>query len=164
MLYFPAKDAIGEDNVGLRKAYFIITGRSASASESLINSLAPCIRVVTIGSASTGKNVGSHTCKDNQYEWQLQPITFYYYNRNHETVPETGLAPDIPVDESTIGTFYELGDVRERLLSVALREIAGIMARSATDYGELLLSPVDEGPPRRKIEGLKYNEQLIIDN
>ncbi|MCL1933777.1 MAG: S41 family peptidase [Candidatus Azobacteroides sp.] len=158
--YFPAKNVIGENNVGLRKAYFIITGRTASASESLINSLAPCISVVTVGSVSTGKNVGSYTLKDDRYEWQLQPITFYYYNREHKAVPETGIVPDIPVNENNVGIWYDLGDTRELLLSVTLEQITGNSSlRSAEDYGRVFLkSAEDEERQHRKVEGLINGE------
>jgi len=160
VLHFPTNDVIGGNNLGLRKAYFIITGQSASASEKLINSLAPCISVVTVGSVSVGKNVGSYTIKDNRYEWQLQPITFYYYNREHHTVPETGIVPDIRVDENNVGTWYDLGDTRELLLNVTLEQITGVVqARSAIDYGQLPVKPTGEdGRQRRKTEGL-----IVID-
>ena len=156
ILYFPTKDAIGGNNVGMGKAYFIITGRTASASESLINSLAPCISTVTIGSVSVGKNVGSYTIKDNNYEWQLQPITFYYYNREHHSIPETGIVPDISVNENDVNTWFDLGDTREILLNAALEQITGNSSmRSAINYGRVLLKPVrEEGRMRRNVEGL----------
>jgi len=159
ILYFPAKDVIGENNVGMRKVYFIITGRTASASESLINSLAPCISVITIGSVSVGKNVGSYTLKDDRYEWQLQPITFYYFNREHQAVPESGIVPDIPVNENEIETWYDVGDTREKLLNVALEQITGnAQLRSEVNYGSILLKPIeDDGRQRRKVEGLINN-------
>ena len=155
--YFPKKSVVENNNVALSQTYFIITGRTASASESLIYSLAPCINVVTVGSTSTGKNVGSYTLKDRHYEWQLQPVTFYFYNREHTAVPETGIVPDFPVNENNIGIWYELGDTRELLLSVALEQITGdIQLRSAAGYSNLLLTPTmdDEREQRRKVEGL----------
>jgi len=156
ILYFPTKNLIGDNNVGLRKIYCIITRRSASASESLIHSLAPYIEVVTVGSPSVGKNVGSYQRKSNDYEWQLQPITFYYYNKDHKVVPDTGIVPDLPVDENTIGEWYDLGDTREKLLSVALEDITGATnMRSTIEYGRILLTPSkDEGLSRRRVEGL----------
>ena len=156
ILYFPTKNVIGNNNVGLRKIYCIITGRSASASESLINTLSSYIEVITVGSTSTGKNVGSYQCKDNRYEWQLQPVTFYYYNKEHKTVPETGIIPNIPVSENGIGVWYNLGDTREMLLNAALRHITGgSQMRSSVDYGKIQLTQViDEGLQRRKVEGL----------
>lgn len=162
ILYFPDKHAVGENNVGLRKVYFIITGRSASASESLINSLAPCISVVTVGATSTGKNVGSYTLKDNQLEWQLQPITFYYFNREHQAVPGTGIIPDIAFNENEIATWHEWGDTNEMLLNVTISQIVedNLERRSASDYGKLQLTPVaNEELPRRKVEGLLTNKE-----
>lgn len=162
IIYFPDKQSVAENNVGLRKVYFIITGRSASASESLINSLAPCINVVTVGATTTGKNVGSYTLKDNQYEWQLQPITFYYFNREHQAVPETGIVPDIAFNENEIATWYDWGNTNEMLLSVTIDHIIGdnMRLRSADDYGKLQLKPViNEALPRRKVEGLLINKE-----
>ena len=153
--FFPNKSRIGDNNLEMRKVYFIITRRSASASEALINALEPCISVITIGSTSTGKNVGSYTLESRNYEWKLQPITFYYYNRAHITIPETGIVPDIPVDENN-ATWYDIGDTRELLLSVALEQITGeTQLRSAVEYGNIRLTPADDGSSqRRKLEGL----------
>lgn len=163
ILYFPDKNAIGENNVGVNKVYFIITGRSASASESLISSLAPCISVMTVGATSTGKNVGSYTLKDDQFEWQLQPITFYYFNRKHQAVPETGIVPDIEFDENEITTWHDWGDTNEVLLNATISQIIGddVWLRLANDYDKLQLIPVtNEELPRRKVEGLLMNKEV----
>lgn len=124
-LFFPEKNIIGNDNLELPRIHFIVSGKTASASESLINSLSPLIETVLIGTNTTGKGVGSWTIQSSVYEWQLQPITFRYYNKNHETIPDTGLVPDIYVDETYIPKIYDIGDTRELLLSAALGNILG---------------------------------------
>jgi C-terminal processing protease CtpA/Prc len=157
VLFFIGANVIDGNNLGLDKAYFIITGQSASASESLINSLSPFIRTVTIGATSAGKGVGSWTIQGREYEWQLQPITFRYYNRDHETVPDSGLTPDIEVDETQAGALYDLGDTRELLLATALSAIAGPELRAAPVYEKTALTPVaDPASHQRKIKGYIY--------
>ena len=88
------------------------------------------------------------------HEWQLQPITFRYYNSRHETVPDAGLTPDIYVDEASADLFYERGDTRELLLNAALSHIAGLQLRSAADYGTIsLTSSGDNSSSPRHIKG-----------
>jgi C-terminal processing protease CtpA/Prc len=153
--YFPSKSILFGRNIGMRRLYAILTGRSFSASESLVTSLAPYMPVVKIGSTSGGKGVGSWAIADNRYPYQLQPIIFRYYNRDHVTVPDTGLTPDVPADETHAETKFELGDTRELLLSVALNEITGMSLRSTPDYGKINLTPVDDplDSGRRRTEG-----------
>lgn len=153
VLFFAGANIVGGSNLGLRKAYFIITGQSASASESLINSLSPLIGVVKIGETSTGKGVGSWTIQSREYQWQLQPITFRYYNRDHETVPDSGLTPDLFADETQADVLYELGDSRELLLRTALDEIGGRALRSEPSGGKTELIPLAGQTSRRKTEG-----------
>lgn len=124
-LFFPEKNIIGNDNLELPRIHFIVSGRTASASESLINNLSPLIETVIIGTNTTGKGVGSWTIQSSVYEWQLQPITFRYYNKNHETIPDTGLVPDVYVDDTYVPKIYAIGDTRELLLSAALGNILG---------------------------------------
>jgi hypothetical protein len=154
-LYFPSPGAMDGYNIGLDRLTFLISGRTASASESLINNLSPFTAVTLIGSTSTGKGVGSWTIQSSLFEWQLQPITFRYYNREHQTVPDEGLTPDIYVDETTAGDLYERGDTRELLLHTALSHITGSPLRSAGSYGALNLRPLDRPDPlsSRRIRG-----------
>ncbi|MDR1500461.1 MAG: hypothetical protein LBI58_05720 [Tannerellaceae bacterium] len=153
LLYFAGAGLVGDVNLGLDRAWFIISGRTASASESLINSLSPFMETVTAGSQSVGKGVGSWTIEDRRYEWKLQPITFRYYNSLHETVPDSGLTPDIAASDEHDGELYELGDVRERLLGEVLEHITGGRLRSAAP--SLIGAAPLQGftPARRRTEG-----------
>ncbi|MDR1257809.1 MAG: hypothetical protein LBK65_00815 [Tannerellaceae bacterium] len=154
VLFFAERGLLGGSNLGLDRVYFIITGRSASASESLINSLSPFLDAVKVGSQSVGKGVGSWSIQDRTYEWKIQPITFRYYNRDHVTVPDNGLTPDIPVSDDHDGELYEIGDIRERFLSVTLNHITGGALRSAPADRMTGATLIDGfAPPRRNIEG-----------
>ncbi len=148
ILYFPTKNNVGGYNLGLKKVYAIVTKRSASASESLVNSLSSCIEVVKVGTTTYGKGVGSWTIRNNRYQWQLQPITFRYFNNEHQAVPASGLEPDIYADESTIEKLYQLGDTREYLLNIVLSQISGESAKrqAAGNYRRLGIQPIDIAP------------------
>lgn len=95
----------------------LTTENTASASESLIMCLKPYMDVITIGTRTRGKNVGSYTIKSDKYGYQLQPITFKYFNSKMHTVPDDGLVPDILVVEDR---KYKRGEVSEPLLRAAI--------------------------------------------
>lgn len=156
--YFPTKSTVGGNNLGLSKLYVIVTGHTASASECLINSLNPFIQVITVGTKTVGKGVGSWTIKDDHYKWQIQPIIFRYYNSQHVTVPDSGLLPDVFADETLVESYYELGDVKEYLLSVTLAQIAGEQKLKTAHVGIKNITPVPLEQSsilqRRKVSGL----------
>ncbi|MFA5328107.1 MAG: S41 family peptidase [Prolixibacteraceae bacterium] len=158
ILYFPSKSTIGGNNIGIPKLYAIVTAQTASASECLINSLSPFIQVITVGTKTVGKGVGSWPIKDDNYKWQIQPITFRYYNSQHVTVPDTGLVPDIYADEALVENYYELGDVKEYLLNIALSQILGEKKLKIAHAGLQKMIPVlpEQSTilPRRKVSGL----------
>lgn len=158
ILYFPSKSTIGGNNLGLPKLYVIVTGRTASASECLINSLNPFIQVITIGTKTVGKGVGSRTIKDDHYKWQIQPIIFRYYNSQHITVPDAGLLPDVFADETLVENYCELGDVNEYLLNVTLSLITGEQKLKSAHTGIQKITPVPLEQTsilrHRKISGL----------
>lgn len=154
VLFFAAPNVVDGSNLGLDRITFIIGRRTASASESLINNVSPFTSVTKIGVSTTGKGVGSWTIQSPMYKWQLQPITFRYYNSKHESVPDNGLTPDIYVDEASADVLYERGDTRELLLNTALSHITGVQLRSAADYGTISLTPIRENPSSpRHIKG-----------
>lgn len=154
-LYFPGQNVVGGSGLGLRRIYAIVSGKSFSASESLLNSLDPCIEVIKVGTTTGGKGVGSWTIQDNAYKWQIQPITFRYFNKNHVTVPDTGLTPDIVVDETSTPNLYQIGDSRELLLSAVLETICGYRVAKSSGQAENLQLRVIHNPelPRRNVSG-----------
>lgn len=109
-------------NLDLKRLVVLTTKNSASASESLIIGLRPYMDVVTIGTTSCGKDVGSYTIADNRYKYQLQPITFRYYNALNDSTPTTGIIPYIEVADDL---NHERGDVNEALLKTAINYLIG---------------------------------------
>lgn len=109
-------------NLDLRRVIVLTTKNTASASESLIIGLRPYMDVITVGTKSCGKDVGSYTIADNRYKYQLQPITFRYYNALNDSTPTTGIIPDIEVADDL---NHERGDVNEALLKTAINYLIG---------------------------------------
>jgi carboxyl-terminal processing protease len=94
---------------------FITTGSTLSASELLINAVAPHVRVSIVGRTTGGKPVGSRHFSF--CDKLAAPITFRLLNADDEGDYYDGLPPacEAPDDFS-----YELGDEREGSLAVAL--------------------------------------------
>lgn len=144
-LYFFETDDVLGTNLGMQKIYVILTGDSYSASEAFTNALSPIMEVIHVGTSSGGKGVGSYSIADSRYEYQLQPITFRYYNRDHQTVADSGLTPTIYADESLEEVIYDLGDTRELLLSAAIDDILGLgntKSSSSNDVGTIPFTPI----------------------
>ena len=120
------------NHLKLNDVIFIATKSSASASESLINSLRPYIHVTQIGTPTHGKYTASITMFDSpdfsashinpNHKWALQPIVLKVSNVDNVTDFTQGLTPDIyqPEDYFNLGI---LGDTQEPLLKTALEYI-----------------------------------------
>lgn len=131
-------DRIGNNNainsLGLNRVYILTTGSTASASELVINGLAPFIDVVQIGDKTIGKNVGSITLYDSptftksginkNHRYAMQPLVLKIVNKAGFGDYTNGLAPDELLPES-LGNMGVLGDTDEPLLSAALTRIIG---------------------------------------
>ena len=136
-------DKLSENNVtlniesnftlGLSRVLFLTTRSSASASEMLINGLAPHITTVQIGSNTYGKNVGSipiydyiddNKTKNPNHTYMLLPIVFKYFNSLGLSDYANGLTPDVSIGED-IANLGVLGDVTEPLFKRALDYISG---------------------------------------
>lgn len=126
-----------ERNLNLDRVVVLTTKNTASASEALIIGLRPYMDVITIGTTSCGKDVGSYTIADNRYKYQLQPITFRYYNALNDSTPGTGIVPDIQVEDDL---NHKRGDTNEALLHAAINYLlekkADVSTRSIGDHGE----------------------------
>lgn len=112
-----------ERTLNLKRLFVLISDKTASASEALVYGLKPYMEVITIGQQSVGKNVGSYTVADNSYKYQIQPITFRYYNALMDSVPDSGIVPDIKVE--SISSISK-GDTNEPLLKAALQYIENV--------------------------------------
>jgi hypothetical protein len=101
--------------LNLQRVYFITTGDTASASEFVINALAPYVDVVQVGSATLGKPVGENgfdVCTD-----VLYPITFKIENARGYADYFDGLPPTCPAQDDLT---HALGDPEEASLAAAL--------------------------------------------
>jgi carboxyl-terminal processing protease len=119
-------------SLSLDKVHIITTGSSASASELVINGLKPYIDVITIGTKTHGKYVGSITLYDSpqlynkediniSHNWAMQPIVLEIKNKLN-TNDKDGFDADILLAEdfSDLGV---LGEVSDPLLNRAITYI-----------------------------------------
>lgn len=144
--YFANTTGVSAINtLNLSRVFVLATGGSASASELVMNGLAPYIDVIHIGETTRGKNEFSITLvddEDNAYiyssdredkinpddSWGLQPLVGRNENAAGFYEYTNGLNPDIPLDED-LTNLGVLGDVNEPLLARALQEISGVGAK-----------------------------------
>ena len=141
-IYNDNLDETGEftiNHLNLNQVYIITMPGTASASEMLISCLKPYINVVTIGTQTYGKTVGSitlydspstyYTSTDNintSHTWAMQPIVFEYRNAENQSSPTQGIIPDEEVNEiNYLEDLQPLGDVDEPLLAAAIDRITG---------------------------------------
>jgi C-terminal processing protease CtpA/Prc len=122
------------NSLNLNKVYVLTSGRSASASEMVINSLSAYITVVQIGTNTTGKSQASITVYDSpnlqrdganpNHTYAMQPLVAITVNKNDAMVPSSGLTPTIELAENPFN-YGILGDANEPLLAAALADILG---------------------------------------
>lgn len=111
--------------LNLDRVYVLTSKNSASCSELAIISLRPYMDVVVIGENSTGKGVGMNVVSVPDFNYELAPITFRFYNVLNETVPDTGIEPDYYVPDGYSTLKRDLGNWEEPLLHCALNLIGG---------------------------------------
>lgn len=128
-LHFTAQDSQKHSlpQLGLSRV-FVLTGSSTcSASESIINGLAPYVQVVRIGRTTCGKPYGSMQYDiGNQAYFALQ---FEGVNANGTDNYKAGFTPTCTVDDDL---KYPLGDQREERLKAALYYAANNSCPPAT--------------------------------
>ena len=149
--------------LSLNRVYILTSGRSASASELLINGLSPHINVVQIGTATYGKNVGSISIYDYvdntgdtrnpNHTYAMQPIVLKIANSENYADYTNGLEPIVEVRESA-SSFGVLGDVSEPLFAAALNHIAGGSAKKHYDPSPLKII---------KNPRVESQQQMIVD-
>ena len=104
-----------DNGLDLARIVFITTPATASASEILINGLAPFVEVSVVGDRTFGKPVGQlgfAFC-----EKVLRPASFQTVNASGEGDFFDGIAPDCPADDDLT---RQLGDPQEASLAEAL--------------------------------------------
>ncbi len=115
----------------LTKVYFIVSNKTASASELMINGLKPYIDVKLVGTKTVGKQVGSITLYDSEdytksgnnlntdHRYAMQPIVLEIKNSKGENNPN-GYVPEVSLAENA-ENLGELGEVSEPLLARTLQ-------------------------------------------
>jgi len=163
-------DGTALNSLNLNRVYILTSGRSASASELLINGLAPHIQVVQIGDTTYGKNVGSITVydyidnkstKNPDHTYALQPIIFKVANSASFSDYSDGLTPDAGLLlKEDIANMGVLGEVSEPLLALAIGQINGTYARSAIRTTEFPIDNAIEDPKMLSRQNLVSEKQL----
>lgn len=120
-----------EEGIAASHVVFLTTGRTASASEQVINGLAPHTRVDVVGLTTLGKPVGSDSWDHCQYT--ISPITFHSLNAAGKGDYFAGIEPvcDVPDD-----LLHRLGDPEEAQLAMALRLLDGQSTCGAIDKAQ----------------------------
>lgn len=106
--------------VSVPEVVFLATGRTASASEQVINGLAPYLKVRMVGSRTLGKPVGADSWTHCDYA--IAPITFHSLNAAGEGDYFHGIQPECEVPDDLL---HRLGDPEEAQLQAALRLLDG---------------------------------------
>jgi len=152
-------------NPDLRRLYVLVTGSSASASESLVCCLKPYMDVTLVGAQTSGKYCAGYlmaaedwydrarkSLEEGEYEkalphvdnWGIYVMYSRYADCNGVTLSmPDGIAPDYEVDDDPLDG-YSLGDPQETMLAFALGLIEG-RTRSAEKAAAPALPPVPDG-------------------
>ena len=141
-----------EANPDLKRVWFIVTGQTASASESLICGLAPYMDVVLVGSNTYGKFCGGYLIKAESFYdylaekkadvdaaagkkatagWGLYVIASRYADCNGVTL---SMPSGIPADIQALDTprdGYQLGDPSETMLATTLGFATGTYIKTS---------------------------------
>lgn len=172
--YFANKTDSGTalNSLNLSKVYVLATGSSASASELVMNGLAPYVNVFHIGETTRGKNEFSVTMVDdvdNDYiyrsdrenkinpsnRWAMQPLMGRNENSEGFSDYTSGLTPDVVLAED-LADLGVLGDINEPLFARAIQEITGASAKK--DFSVKI--PVNEISNSKMFTPLKDNMYL----
>jgi C-terminal processing protease CtpA/Prc len=124
------------NSLNLNRVYVITTGRSASASELVINGLNPYIDVVQIGASTTGKFQASITLYDSEdftktnvnpnHKYAMQPLVLKSLNSIGFTDYFDGFSPGLEFELAEDFTNLDvLGSETEPLLAIAIVDITG---------------------------------------
>ena len=142
------------NSLNLNRIYVLTTGRSASASELIINGLNPYINVIQIGSRTSGKFQASITLYDSNnliskqgvnlnHKYAIQPLVLKSLNSAGFTDYSNGFTPSASLqlneDYSNLGV---LGNINEPLLAKAIAHITGA-PMPPPSHMPLLSLPID---------------------
>nr|WP_299388981.1 S41 family peptidase [Allomuricauda sp.] len=137
------------NTLNLDKLYVIATNSSASASELVMNGLAPYVEIFHVGETTRGKNEFSITLvddPDNAYiynsdrenqinpdnSWGIQPLVGRNENADGFYDYTDGLVPNVVLEED-LANLGVLGDPNEPLLARVIEEITGMSGKKSFD-------------------------------
>lgn len=133
-------------SLNLSRAFFIVSGNTASASELLINNLKPYMDVKLIGDTTYGKPVGFFPIPI--YNYDIYPISFKTINSAGNADYYSGFAPDKLTSD---GVNKSWGDVNEPGLAAALKYITtGSFDRLSTQSTNLERRAMSQTKPLNK--------------
>ena len=116
-------------NMDLSRIYFLTTGGTASACESLMVGLYPYLNVVQIGTTTYGKCYGSILVDDwedpKRHNWAMRPIVIKYSNAEGYTDFVDGIDPDFEVEDNLLYA-KPFGSLEDPLVARALEDITGV--------------------------------------
>ncbi|WP_158624918.1 S41 family peptidase [Gynurincola endophyticus] len=114
----------------LKRVIILVSERTASAAELLINNMKPYIDVIVIGNSTMGKDMASFAINDQripqQYFVVMHPLVFKLYNASYQGDYSRGIYPDYSIDEITDLPLKQFGNTDDVLLKKAL-EITGVV-------------------------------------
>jgi carboxyl-terminal processing protease len=161
------------NSLGLTDLYVITTDNTASASELIINGLRPYMpNLVTIGTRTVGKNVGSTTVydmisateKNPHHKWAMQPIILKISNSANFSDYANGIAPTDSIEED-ITNLLPFGNTNEPLLKDALNRIGGTTGQTYSTKSRLMgFIPFVSSKELRPHQGEMYTNKKIIFN
>lgn len=142
---------------------FIGTGSTASASEMVINGMAPFLgaNMALVGTNTYGKPVGQIALDRPECDDRLRAVALKIENADHQGEYYGGLATTVPnTCRANDDIGHQLGDPSEAMVSVALDFLAGrgctaitaIGTRAAADRGVLAPQSTDS-TVRRELPG-----------
>jgi C-terminal processing protease CtpA/Prc len=152
------------NSLNLDEVYVITTGRSASASEMIINSLSAYIDVIQVGTQTTGKSQASVTLYDSpdlsregadpSHTYALQPLVAITVNKNGDLVPPSGVEPSVEANEQ-VNNYGVLGDPNETLLKAALLHIQG-SSRFSLQEDRFSALPIFDSESFKRLSEIMY--------
>ncbi len=136
--YYPFYFTDSTNALGLSRVFVITTESTCSASEAVIDGLAPSIEVVVIGSATCGKPVGMMSYEI--CDIVLVPITFWTTNSDGISPYFDGISPDCPAEDDLTKAF---GDETENSLATAIYYIDNYGSCSSLGTAERTMQSTD---------------------
>lgn len=124
--YFKMFFPVPEVNLNLNRLVVLTSGRTASASEAIINGLSPYMDVTVIGGQTVGKYTGASLFYDfekHKHTWGIYLVINKIINALGNTDYVDGFIPDFKVDDDFT---TPLGNMNEPLLAKAVEYLTGV--------------------------------------